>query len=95
MSTSSVTPPIKTVWTPEDARHAAEDAELHTLADKVIAAHQGLSGLQQLGEDDEATFHAVAIERMLLGRLETTWPDPIGDMLADWPARIVCPVVIP
>lgn len=106
MSTSSVTPPIKPVWTPEDTRHAAEDAELYALADQVIAAYGRLPELARAARNrtgaDELMRYVLPLEAVtesvwqLYPPLSQPWPtDVVPSMLADWPAPIIHPVVIP
>jgi hypothetical protein len=102
--------PIIPVWTPDDSRQVADDAELHNLAAQVIATYGRLPevahGAQTGVTADEFMRYVLPLEavteslvhhwRVLCPVIfEKEWPDPIGDILATWPEPIICPVVVP
>jgi hypothetical protein len=102
--------PIIPVWTPDDSRQVADDAELHNLAYQVIAAYGRLPELAEaarngVGVDTLLNFvlPLEAVTESLVHHwrvlcpviFEKKWPDPIGDILATWPEPIICPVVVP
>ena len=105
MSLQEYRPPanLQMIWSPPDALEAAHDAELHALADRVIAAYGQLPELSRYGHIDNlmpfildlaAIRHALTIE-MQPPIHAWDWPDPAAELLAAWPAPIVMPAVCP
>ncbi|WP_142706777.1 hypothetical protein [Mycobacterium shimoidei] len=83
--------------------HDGDMAEIGALIDCIFAEAERTNTapgpLHPNLVETEAAWHAADFERCtpgeLLGTNPELWPDPIGDILASWPARIVAPVVIP
>lgn len=94
------------VWSPNDAIEVAQRAAdipisvLNELADQILAADPAPPPLPAAYIAVQAAFAVAEQIDLTPGELfrmmrENHWPDPIADILADWPAPIICPVVLP
>lgn len=92
MSNRSLTQRIRRIWTPADTRRTIEDAHIVDLGERVFAAAAAAGQVPGPGIPNGQLLieAAVAATDQIRVRCEQ-----IADMLNDWPARIVCPVVIP